>query len=68
MYFLSPIFAFLLLSSASFSFSAPLPQEPGSLESTPGPYTFEPAPVPQIGSLESTPGPYTFEPAPVNRR
>ena len=67
---------------ASGALCAPLPGNPAnpahhSLESTPGPYTFEPAPVwrreagieqPATGSLESTPGPYKFEPAPVWRR
>lgn len=50
--------------------AAPQPAVPGtgSLESTPGPYTFDPAPqpaVPGTGSLESTPGPYNFDPAPI---
>ncbi|KAL8719880.1 MAG: hypothetical protein Q9225_003177 [Loekoesia sp. 1 TL-2023] len=87
------ITAFLPLLLVYGASSAPLEGQPGlheqapapgdsgtgSLESTPGPYKFEPAPVwPRVapqspgryatsspGSLESTPGPYKFKPAPV---
>ena len=81
---LATITSLFLVSGA---LCAPLPGNPvdppyqgtNSLESTPGPYKFEPAPVWRreagtkqppagSGSLESTPGPYKFEPAPVWRR
>ena len=81
MYPLSPVSVLLLLSYGGLAFSSPLPHGQGSgkdsLESTPGPYKFKPAPVwrreadaPGEGSnpLESTPGPYKFEPAPVSKR
>lgn len=67
---------FIPLLLASGALGAPLAGKPDpansdSLESTQGPYKFEPAPVwpreadeESPGSLEYTAGPYEFEPAP----
>ncbi|KAI4277784.1 MAG: hypothetical protein L6R38_005367 [Xanthoria sp. 2 TBL-2021] len=78
-YYLFVIHVPLLLSTGVIG--APLAgasaaQEPHSLESIPGPYEFEEAPVwpheadkePPVDSLESTPGPHKFNAAPVWRR